>query len=211
MKLIVAAFFLLFSGMVFSQTAEEARLNNQAVELMDKDRYQEALPVLDELTGMYPQNTIFRYNRAVTFFNLKKYNEALEDYKILADTLPDESEYVFQIGNAYEQLDSTTQAILYYTKAIEIENDKFMYFFKRGTIHLKQNNFTVAEADFNSSLLLNPDHDNSLHNRGIALFKLGETNKACLDWCRAHELGNEYSLSHLQKNCGLLKPCLSSK
>lgn len=178
---------------------------------MDKDQYKEALPYLDDLIKLNTQNPLFRHNRAVTLSNLERHREAIADYKILSEALPDESEYAFQIGNAYEQLDSTQQAIWFYSKAIELENTKFLYYFKRGTIYLKQSNFTHAEADFNASLRLNPSHDNSLHNRGIALYKLGHQRKACEDWCQAHQLGNVYSLSHLKKNCTKFDPCIPSK
>ncbi|MBA4054743.1 MAG: hypothetical protein C0490_08535, partial [Marivirga sp.] len=115
------------------------------------------------------------------------------------------------IGNAYEQLDSTKQALAFYDKAIKLTEDNFLYYFERGTIYLKQGDLAKAEADFNSSLVLNPDHDNSLHNRGIARYKSGEQKKACEDWCRAYQLGNSYSLSHLKMNCEKFDPCKTTK
>ena len=192
---------------VYSQSSEEVNLNNKAVALMDGDQYKEALPFLDDLVARDSVSTIYRHNRAVTLFNLKKYAQALADYEILSAAVPEESEYVFQIGNAYEQLDSSELAIDFYTKAIQLENDKFMYFFKRGTLYLHEGKFKEAEHDYNESLLLNPRHDNSLHNRGIALYKLGQTRKACVDWCQANELGNPYSASHIKTNCSMFDPC----
>ena len=192
---------------VYSQSSDDVNINNRAVELMDNERYKDALPFLDELVTRDSINTIYRYNRAVTLFNLKKYSEALADYKILSTAVPEESEYVFQIGNAYEQLDSANLAIEFYTKAIHLENDKFLYFFKRGTLFLHKGKFKEAENDFNDSLLLNPRHDNSLHNRGIARFKMGRSRTACEDWCLAAELGNRYSASHIKANCSMFDPC----
>ena len=195
----------------YSQSADEAKLNNKAVALIDDEQYKEALPYLDELVKRNPGSTIFRYNRAVTLFNLKRYPEALAEYKFLTLAIPEESEYLFQCGNAYEQMDSVQQALGYYSKAIQLENDKFLNFFKRGTIFLKEGKFKEAEADFNESLLLNPSHHNSLHNRGIALYKLGNQRKACEDWCLANQLGNEYSSSHIKINCSMFDPCKERK
>ena len=207
MKVFCAVVLVAICMNVYSQTSEEVNLNNQAVALMDGEQYKEALPFLDDLVARDSVSTIYRYNRAVTLFNLKKYAQALKDYEILSAAVPEESEYVFQIGNAYEQLDSTELAIHFYTKAIQLENDKFMYFFKRGTLYLHGGKFKEAEKDYNESLLLNPRHDNSLHNRGIALYRLGQTNKACLDWCQAKELGNQHSASHIKTNCSMFDPC----
>lgn len=209
MRLLFAGIFLAISITVFCQSPEE--LNNKAVALMDNDQYQEALPLLDNLVTSNHQNTIFRYNRAVTLFNLKRYREALADYKILHKLLPTEGEYAFQVGNAYEQLDSADRALSFYNEAIRLIDDNFLFFFKRGTIYLKQNNFEKAEADYNSALYLNPKHDNSLHNRGIARYKMGQQKKACEDWCKAFQLGNSYSSSHLKINCEKFDTCKASK
>jgi tetratricopeptide (TPR) repeat protein len=192
---------------VYSQSAEEVDINNKAVSLMNGEQYKEALPYLDDLVGRDSISTIYRHNRAVTLFNLKKYKLALADYEILSAAVPEESEYVFQIGNSYEQLDSAQLAIDFYSKAIHLENDKFLYYFKRGTLYLHQGKFKEAEHDFNESLLLNPRHDNSLHNRGIALYQMGQTRKACEDWCQATELGNPHSASHIKANCSMFDPC----
>lgn len=211
MKLVCAFVLLGVCVDVYSQSSEDVNINNRAVELMDDEQFKKALPYLDELVARDSINTIYRYNRAVTLFNLKKYNKALADYRILSAAVPEESEYVFQIGNAYEQLDSSQLAIDFYTKAIQLENDKFLYFFKRGTVLLHKGRFKEAENDFNESLLLNPRHDNSLHNRGIARYKTGQSRKACEDWCLANELGNPYSASHIKANCSMFDPCKLKK
>jgi len=196
---------------VYPQSSEEVEINNKAVVLMNGEQYKEALPYLDDLIARDSISTIYRHNRAVTLFNLKKYRRALADYEILSAAVPEESEYIFQIGNAYEQLDSAEVAIDFYTKAIKLENDRFLYYFKRGTLYLQKGKFKEAEADFNESILLNPGHDNSLHNRGIALYKMGRTRKACEDWCQANELGNPYSASHIKSNCSMFDPCKLKK
>ncbi len=207
MKIATVIILLLLSSQIFSQTAEEVRLSKVVSELIDNDEYEKALPILHELVKLNDYNTIYRYNRAVAFFNLKQYTSAMADYKILSASIPEESEYVFQIGNAYEQLDSAQQAIQYYTNAIALEADNFLYYFKRGTVYLKLTSYRKAETDFNDALAINPNHDNSLHNRGIALYKLGKPTKACQDWCKAHELGNRYSAIHIRKNCHTTNPC----
>jgi len=211
MKILCLVILIMACADVYSQSSEDVNVNNRAVELMDEQQYKEALPYLDQLVARDSVNTIYRYNRAVTLFNLKKYNEARADYEILSTAVPEESEYIFQIGNSYEQLDSSQLAIEFYTKAIQLENDKFLYYFKRGTLLLYKGRFKEAESDFNESLLLNPRHDNSLHNRGIARYKMGQSRKACEDWCLASELGNPHSASHIKANCSMFDPCKRKK
>ena len=209
LKLLVA--FVFASITLCAQSKEEVALNNLAVSLMDKGDYKEALVHLDKLTATDENNFIYRYNRAVTLFTLKKYQEASGEYKYLHELLPEQSEYVFQIGNAYEQLDSVNVALTFYTLAIEMNQDQFLYYCKRGTVFLKQNELQRAEADLTSSIELNPKHHNSFHNRGITLFKLGQVGKACDDWCQAVVLGNAYSGNYFQQNCAKSPACATLK
>ena len=211
MRLTLVFVLVFLNGIIFSQPLEEVALNNQAVAMMDSGNYKQAIIYLDRLTNADSTNTIYRYNRAVTLFNLKRYQEALTEYKILSEAMPDESEYLFQTGNAYEQLNNSQQAVHFYSKAIESDADQFLYYFKRGTIFLKENKLKEAEVDFNASLLINPKHHNSLHNRAIARYKLGQLSKACEDWCQSFRLGNSYSESHLKENCKKSQPCIPVK
>lgn len=208
-RLVVA--FTLITTALFSQSKEEVALNNQAVGLMDEGKYQEALSYLNKINASDTANFIYRYNRAVTLFNLRQYHDAIAEYRYLHILLPEQSEYIFQMGNAYEHLDSASAAITYYTKAIEMDADHFIYFFKRGTLFLKQEKYNAAIADFSASLELNPNHHNSFHNRGIAQYKLGNDTEACEDWCRAAQLGNTFSKTHLGQHCDSLKPCNSNR
>jgi tetratricopeptide (TPR) repeat protein len=178
---------------------------------MDEGNYKDAIPVLDKLVKADSGNITYRYNRAVTLFNLKRYQESLSEYKNLSYVLPEQSEYIFQIGNAYERLANIPEAINYYSKAIGIDPDNFLYYFKRGTIFLKQNKLKEAEADFNKSIELNPEHYNSLHNRAIARYKLGRQDEACEDWCLAFQLGSAVSEGHLKTNCTKSPPCVPAK
>ena len=108
MKLRILLILLFASNALFSQNKKkEVALNNQAVALMDGGNYKEALKYLNKLTKSDNTNFVYHYNRAVTLFNLKQYREAIVEYKFLHDLLPEQSEYIFQIGNSYEHLDST--------------------------------------------------------------------------------------------------------
>jgi tetratricopeptide (TPR) repeat protein len=183
----------------------ETQLNDQGVKLIDEGKYKEALPIFEKLVAAGSGNTVYRYNR---YFNLKRYKAALSDYKELVRLVPNEPEYYFQVGNLYEHLDSLNEVEFYYSKAIALEPDYFLYYFKRGTFFLKSDKFPQALRDFNKSLSLH----NSLHNRGIILYKTGQSEKACEDWCQAQLLGNHLSGIHMEKNCKTYPaPCLLSK
>jgi tetratricopeptide (TPR) repeat protein len=77
---------------------------------------------------------------------------------------------------------------------------------------MKVDRYDLALDDFNKSLEINPRHANSLHNRGIILYKIGQTDKACEDWCQAQLLGSTISGIHMEKNCKVYpQACLFTK
>lgn len=208
MKLVL--WILLVASNLFAQSSQE--INDKVVALIDDEKYKEALPLSEKLLKENPHDFAAHYNHAVISFHLKKYEDALQDYRFLYQAVPDNAEYPFQIGNVYENMDSLKKATEYYTKAINITNKDFLYFFKRGTCYLKLEWYNEAIRDFDRSIQLNEAHHNSLHNRGIAYYKNNEKEKACEDWCQALLLGNPHSASHLDRNCKKYPdPCLLSK
>lgn len=210
MRVAILITISLITSQLWAQNEED--LNNKGLDLMEEEKYKQALPIFNQLVDLDPTNTTFRYNRAVTLFNLKQYQKALLDYKELITDVPNESEYFFQTGNIYEHMDSLKQASNYYSQAIALESDYFLYYFKRGTVQLKDFQWSLAIRDFDKSIELNPEHHNSFHNRGIAYYKLGLKEKGCNDWCEALLKGNTKSATHLEKNCSSYpKPCLLDK
>jgi tetratricopeptide (TPR) repeat protein len=203
----VGVLLLLFIYVNSSVAQGDQALNEKAVTLMEQDQYGDALAILDKLVEKNPGVTSYRYNRAVTLFALEQFSKSVADYKILFADLA-EVEYLFQIANGYEQMDSLHAAVTFYSKAIGLKDDNYLTFFKRGTVFLKMNNFQNAIEDYDRSLKLNPEHHNSLHNRGIALYRIKKHDLACSDWCQAFQLGNPYSEEHLKTNCKAIPaPC----
>ncbi len=179
---------------------QHANLVNRAVRHLSTGKFADALAILDPLVKDDTTDITLRHNRAIAYFNLKKYREALDDYLFLIreNPLP---EYLFQAGNSYEHLNKPDSALAYYTRTLDVEKDNFLYFFKRGTALLKTSKFSAAILDFNEALILNPEHSNSMHNRGLAKFASGNDRGACEDWCDASILGNAMASLHLSRNC----------
>lgn len=205
------AILLLCLSSLFVEAQSLEELNDRGVQLIDEERYQEALQIFEKIVTQSPDNSFFRYNRAIANANLKNYFDALIDFQILFETVPSPN-YAFQTGNMYEQLDSMQLALVFYDRAIALDQESFLYFFKRGTVQLKLMNYQAALQDFNASIELNPEYDNAWHNRGIAQYKLGRKVQGCEDWCQALLKGNKVSATHLEKNCKRYpEPCVLKK
>lgn len=177
--------------------------------LIGQEKYKEALVILNRLLAETPDNSNYRYNRAIALINTGDYRLAIRDLTLLTEDDPENDEYPYLLGDSYEHLDSLATAAKFYSKSISLNADYFLYFFKRGTVLLKLGEYADAIKDFDRALRINPEHHNSLHNRGLCYYKIGLKEKACDDWCRALLLGNTVSASHLEKNCKHYpEPCI---
>lgn len=194
-------FIILIFVSIKVQAQDEFSLNNKGTLLMDEGKYNEAFQIFKKLTSDNPLISIYRYNKAICLFNLERFEESLAEYRILHKQVDNEPEYIFQIGNILERLNQLDSVEYYYTVASQLDRENYLYFFKRGTFYLKNNEYQKAVVDFNAALDLDPEHHNSLHNRGLAYYRLGKKDLACHDWCQASLLGNALSAGHLSTNC----------
>ena len=88
-----------------------------------------------------------------------------------------------------------------YTKSIELNPNDSSTFLNRGSIYGEINDYESAIADFDKAIILNPKDSDSYIARGNSKFLLGQTNKGCLDWQKADELGNTAVSVWIKKYC----------
>ena len=73
MKFLLGIVFI--SSNLFAQTDQE--ISDKIVSLINDERYEEALPLAEDLLSKYPEDFAPHYNHAVICFHLKKYAEAI--------------------------------------------------------------------------------------------------------------------------------------
>jgi tetratricopeptide (TPR) repeat protein len=78
-----------------------------------------------------------------------------------------ENEGYFKKGNYQAYLEKYDEAILSYTKAIELNNEFEASYHNRGIIYAKQEEYEKALEDFNKAIEINSKYANAYHNRGF--------------------------------------------
>lgn len=93
------------------------------------------------------------------------------------------------------------QAIIDYSKAIELNAKDSTVFFSRGLAFSNKKNFTRAIADYDKVIELDPEESMAYYQRGIAQENAGNLEKAVSDFQKAVELdaNNDLAKSSLQK------------
>lgn len=116
--------------------------------------------------------------------------------QIILESLPERTGYLvsFTMGlDAYNHND-LERALTYLNSALEIaEQDVGMVtvdeaYFYRGKIHDARGQYTLAIADYDAALGLNPGLAQAYHSRGITYHKIGEYSAALSDLNRTLEI-----------------------
>ncbi len=108
-------------------------------------------------------------------------------------------------GNAYSKEKNYDQAILNFTKAIEINSNFELAYKIRGHTFLTQGNLTQAILDFTKVIKMNPKDAEIYFGRSLAYFILRDYEKCWRDVHKAQELGyivDQEFIDTLKKNSG---------
>jgi len=111
---------------------------------------------------------------------LRKYNEAINE---LSATDWYNKAYAFYISNNYEE------AVLAFTRAIELNPNYEQAYNGRGTAYAKKGQYDRAIADYSKALELDPNLALAYYNRGAAYTKKGQYDRAWEDVHKAQSLG----------------------
>lgn len=119
-----------------------------------------ALDYYSNVININPSNQFVFYARAKLLQDLGKIKEALAEYqKILLNNKTCENCY-YNIGAIYLDVNNDFKnAIIYFTKAIEINPNYTEAYFARAFSHLKLNDKKSAVADFKMCLKIQPNYE----------------------------------------------------
>jgi len=133
--------------------------------------------------------------------NLKVYRAEVDpadvDKEIRSQEAQDSSKIekaltAYHQGVEYYEDNKFDKAIYSFSEAINSSPVPKLYL-SRGNAYFSKNDFTNAVNDYTHAIDLNPNFVGALNNRGIAFEKIGEREKAFLDYSRAAELDPSFA------------------
>ena len=121
---------------------------------------------------------------SLTFFS---YGQTAEDY----------------LNKAYNkaELKGYQEAIVDYTKAIEINPNYSNAFVGRGDSKVQLKDYQGAIEDYTKAIELNPNYSDAYYNRGVSKLNLNQKESACLDWIKAEEFGDSDAYNLIKQHC----------
>lgn len=151
------------------------KLIDTIINLIERNKYEEALTECSRFVFLYPLNPIGYELRGDCFLYFKKYQLAFMNYR-----------EAISLTNATD---------------VKSKNNLSLLYKKKGICNLKSNNLKEAVEDFTNSINFNPDNYEAYHLRSKSLRKLGKFDLALQDANKAIELFSEYAEAYNNRGC----------
>lgn len=133
------------------------------------------------------------YKEAYARLDAKDYRGAI---KILEDIRKDavkSAGFYYALGKAHQELGDNKNAMVYYSKSIEINSQNPKAFSNRGLIQGSSGNLKAAIIDFNNAIKIDNRYDHAYLNRGVTRGALGDLKGAIADFSKAISINPRFS------------------
>lgn len=122
----------------------DRELVQKAVTLMDNEKTQDALEILDKLHQKYPDNYTIAYERCYAMYLSGNYKLVLQEGTKLLNHADTEPQCFQMIGNALDNIGRTEQAMRTYDEGLKRFPNSGFLFLEKGNVHLSHNRFKDA-------------------------------------------------------------------
>ena len=181
----------------------QEQLINQAEQLFEQEKYQEALAIGEELMKNYPDEMMSLYVRGRARWGTKDYDGALAD---LDKAISIDSSFPlnhFCRGNVLYGLNRYEDAIECYNRVIELNPEYAIAYNNKGNSLHGLKRYEEAIECYNRAIELNPNNADAYYNKGNSLHGLQRYEEAIECYDRVTELNPEYTLAYNNKGNSL--------
>jgi tetratricopeptide (TPR) repeat protein len=162
----------------------------EAERLYKQNDYKLALKYMNKIIKKEKSDSDFYYNRALILIKLEEYKKAIVDLKKSIKIKTHDDAY-FNLGYCYSKIERDNDAIIYFSKAIIIENNNGDYYFSRGLSYENLKVYDRAIRDFNKSIDLNYNIVYCYLEIGNIYYQKGEFEKSVEYYVKAYEIDNK--------------------
>jgi tetratricopeptide (TPR) repeat protein len=158
-------------------------LNGAGLALTGLGRSAEAGASFSRAISAAPENSLYRYNRALAFRGQQRLREALEDLDSILDRDPRFLEAVLQKAEVLHQLGMWDESMRTLETAGQFYPDHPELAFCRGVLLKSQGEPEGALRALDLCLARSPGHRRALSQKGLVLMELGRLDEAanCFD------------------------------
>ena len=132
--------------------------NAAGMSLINLERYDEALEILNKAKDLDQSNIYVLNNLGLAYFFLKKYEESEEYFKRALKKTPHFLNALINLANLKKTLNLNNDALSVYLEALKFHDKDFFLHFSIGTLYQIIGSFEKANLHFEKCLKLNPHY-----------------------------------------------------
>ena len=118
-------------------------------------RHSEAKRHIDFVLSAEPDTALGMIQKGLIYYEQKDYGRAAEFFQTALDTHPLDPELNFSFAMALQALKSNDNALLYFSKAIDIKPDFALAHDHMGQVYFAENQYEKAMAEYETALSIN--------------------------------------------------------
>ena len=149
-------------------------------------------------------------NEADNYYSQKKYAEAITNYNIIIEDFPHVELPYYKKGLSNYFLYNFEEAILDFTKLIELDHNNFNYYYWRGCCYLEKRETKKSIIEFNKAIEINPNDSNTFCKLGFAYYIENDSKNSISNYNKSLKLNpynsNTYYYQSLDLNLSMQYP-----
>ncbi len=190
----------------FLQALKKSRRNHSymawyAKTLIAQGKSKKALSQLNRAIDQSGGDPKYFEIRAQAFAGIYDYTNAISDIQHYLSYYPNRIKAIELFAVFAMESGRNIDALFQLGKLIKANPNEPFYYFLRGKIYMKSQNWTVAEIDFSKAISLEIDIVDAYMHRGQCYINLGNKDDACRDWRKAQKLGKFEAQELIYKHC----------
>ncbi|HUN81762.1 MAG TPA: sulfatase-like hydrolase/transferase [Phycisphaerae bacterium] len=137
--------------------------------LIGKEKFSEALPLLEDACKKSPKSTMPLYILGTTYLKLSRPEDALKIFLAGLDIDHKMTALWISAGDALMELGKTQDAVTRYTASLNYDDASPVLYFKRSRAFAKLGQTNRVVADLRKAISLRPDFADALYELGVIL------------------------------------------
>ncbi len=161
-----------------SATNAPKNKNREAINALNKGKYDSALKLFTELSNNNPKNPVYYFYIGLINEKLKNYDKAIEFYKKSLEIKKDFSFSLQKLGTLYAKKGDFKKAINFYKKAIDAGSGDIDIYYNYGVCQINLGDSIKAKDYMEKVIKLDPGYADAYYQLGLIYLNLGDMGKA---------------------------------
>ncbi|MEJ6951635.1 tetratricopeptide repeat protein [Natronospora cellulosivora (SeqCode)] len=168
---------------------------------IEQGKYQLAIDILNRGLEIDSTFLAIRTSLAEAYYRNENYEKAKEHFSVVINNNPNIYQAYFYLGEIYNLVEGNHEAAInYYQRAINYNRSYVRAYLALGNLHLQNDEYYRAMAQFMNALESNPNHAEAHYRLALAFYQMGRIESAIEELRTTLHLDSNHNQARLLLN-----------